>query len=1576
MSITTSPDPLSSSIVFYQPYYVTFTAGTYLENAGTYVYTTDWAVTQQVFIGGSTDASIDWIDLSVRTSPFVRQKTINITGGAYPAGHLNSGRTIRIDWSYSSSYSTTSTFTVPQLSGATTYNLAPSGSLIFTSNATAISGLPLITISLSDDIWNTPSTKGLSISITAPPPPNNYLAQATIDQNPGSSVFVVDVPDGFSTSFAKTVEESLGHPPPFTVPISSLKGDGVTVVSTYNWILDFVYPSVSVTPALDTLNAYQPFSHTFYVGSIFQITVTQTSDLLDYFTTADGIITLSSARGITTPGTYNFTIKTYDGTLLVGTTSYSLTVSLPPSITVNGPTTAFYKYEPFTTTFSLPDPTSLTLRYSKTSGDLRTIITQVSPSYLSMAGTFQTTTTDPYSLIVEELDPDGVVLSTFSSLVTVGNGRFYPPVSNQNYQLYQFENISNTLGSNPVFSTKTPINFIYSDVSLPIGLSFSNIDSNTYVLKGTPSISNAQRNFQIFGSNSTTGKIVSTTISINVNGQIVRVTPTSATATGLTVGTPITPITFTSILPTTIYAYTFDYTWDTLPGGLVFTDINSNVVSPGFRPSDPSLTIVLSGTPTQAGASTLASSPSYQVRLTGTRGDQTGAKISGSSLIGFSFNETVLISSSISTNLYEQIPLTITDSTLTPNTYFYSGLYPTSTLTVDSLPTGLSLAPSGSNYYLTGTPTVPGSNSYTFRATNTNGISTSIQVPIEIKPDTPTFISPTPTSGTAYTLIVSRPVSLDYTIVFSATSPLTTTIYPITYSTSIDLTAYGLTVSTVGTTYVISGIPTSTLAGQTITITATDRIGKTATTTIYLTINQDVFTWPSYTPVYYQNRKITSYQIVVSTASGRSIQSFSSTNMPAGLAISPIGTITGTPTGTTSGTFSIFATTGYASPATATQTFTFTLIQDNILTVQVHDSDPFTTIFSNVYFNSIIYSSNAIVNPTYTISLYPNQVSPVPTLTLDSSGNLSGNFTGVTPYSVYSAGVTATYGYVTGNTAICLTFSNAPTPNLAIGYSFGGSNYIANTSSYVYQVTSSGTKLSNAQVWTDSGIPPESASTNISRDVSSIGSNFVALTGTKVYDGTYNLTTQSIDWDIQNYYVAYSALGIGNDGGNTWLIVSQAGPGYVYNITKTTGDSWSQTTAYIVQGRVNTSVYLTSPAIIKYIGANFVLASGSNIVYSNPANDLWNLTSFNQFNVSNIGISNTTAVAVGGSVSSGSPISISTDSGNSWSQVTITSPANLIRSGSSPTFADILYANGTWVMCGVDNASSNFVAYTTDSSLTTWNLYIPATNWSSNIAWNSINFNGNAWEIGGVYDFNNGTTGTKASRFLSVPVGTWPPATYTIFSNTLFSNTGSTSSGSAYSGLARVNRFVSSLFSNGPAVPQLVFIPVNSDLSFVSPTQSNFLLYQYVPYTFQFSVVPKTEFIYYYCTDPPIGFEFQLDSEGKVATLTGIPPVNNTSSTITTYAKTLTKSTLKFTISLQTIFPFFVNPQVGAGAYTAILRNEVEASAAQNARDNRTFPQVDPLAGPFMAPRAPDVTTPNDCFLKLCRKPCPTCHSM
>jgi hypothetical protein len=176
-----------------------------------------------------------------------------------------------------------------------------------------------------------------------------------------------------------------------------------------------------------------------------------------------------------------------------------------------------------------------------------------------------------------------------------------------------------------------------------------------------------------------------------------------------------------------------------------------------------------------------------------------------------------------------------------------------------------------------------------------------------------------------------------------------------------------------------------------------------------------------------------------------------------------------------------------------------------------------------------------------------------------------------------------------------------------------------------------------------------------------------------------------------------------------------------------------------------------------------------------------------------------------------------------------------------------------------------------------------------------------------------------------------------------------------------------------------IYMPVDDSLSFSQPTQISSTLFQYVPYSIVFQLtgnINPSEYIYYFSSSIPTGFQLIKDTPGvRTATLTGISPTLS-NRTIIVYAKVLGGATASISVTLRTITPFFVNPQSGAGAYTALLRNDVEANAAQNARDNRTFPQVDPLAGPLMAPRAPDVTTPNDCQLRLCKKPCPTCHTM
>jgi hypothetical protein len=156
-----------------------------------------------------------------------------------------------------------------------------------------------------------------------------------------------------------------------------------------------------------------------------------------------------------------------------------------------------------------------------------------------------------------------------------------------------------------------------------------------------------------------------------------------------------------------------------------------------------------------------------------------------------------------------------------------------------------------------------------------------------------------------------------------------------------------------------------------------------------------------------------------------------------------------------------------------------------------------------------------------------------------------------------------------------------------------------------------------------------------------------------------------------------------------------------------------------------------------------------------------------------------------------------------------------------------------------------------------------------------------------------------------------------------------------------------------------VFIP-SGFLDFVQPTQSNVVLYQYVPYTFPIQATGSTDFIYYFAAGVPIGFQLTLDPTGTSATLTGISPSNG-SATVTLYAKTAFIPATRTTITFNSVIPYFTKPQLGASAYTAILREYVEANAAHNAVNNVVYPVEDQQAGPFMGPQAPDVVTQSNC---------------
>ena len=982
-------------------------------------------------------------------------------------------------------------------------------------------------------------------------------------------------------------------------------------------VITVVPPLVS---SLSILN-YIPFNYSFSIpDTVIDITLSSngTSSSLIPYIAADGS-SFSSDIGFTSAlSNASFSLTPVIGNVSVGS-SVTSTISSALSVITMTPdvpsrSLSLFLYEPFSYVFTTnPESVGLSLQFLRSSSVIASYCTLSSnATTLTYSGSYLSTSSSVLSLVVDLMYAGSIVPgSTMTILITIGKGRFFPPASNQNFQLFQYENISTTFGSNPSFNTILPIDSIIASPSLPNGLTLTGIDSNTWFMQGTPSLQSTQSNYTIFGSNSSNGRIVSVPISIKVNAQQVRITPSSFSTTGMIVGTMITPVTFVATEPIVVSRIGFFWTWDALPDGIGFYDMNGNPIPYGYSLSN---TIQLMGTPTLSAATTLAllNQTSSSVRLTGTQQQGGGINVTGSSLLTFSFAETVLFDAVTIPSLYATEDLGYKNVTFTAATYFASGS-PITSIVASSLPPGLSLSSivtSGTSpnlrysVRLLGTPTVVNDSgtAYAFTATNANGTTRTQSFVIPILPDIVSFTT-APAENTEYSYIVSKQIDpIPFSAVSSANKSITA------WALSLSAASYGLSLSaSSGTTVVLSGTPTNPLAQTSVTITATDSLGTSVVRTILITIVNDTFTWPTFAPRFIQNKPIDTYQFQVTTTSGRQIQSYSATGLPAGVTLSPGGVLSGTPTDSTGGSFTVSATTGYVSPPTGSQPFSYTIIPDNVLTL--------------------------------------------------------------------------------------LTVS--PTPVPFIGTSFS----------------------------------------------------------------------------IANVFTAFSYSGF----------------------------------------------------------------TASNAIQDNS-------------------------------------VSPETD------PPTIFTLVDNVLSGSIPVF---------------------------QSSFT--------------------------FTVNGIY----GSVTSSVTAVLTL--------------------------------------------TESPLSGSLTLSISPGALVFTQPTQTVYTLYQYCPMpSIPFQVTGGAGYIYYYSlsSNLPIGMTFTTETTGTSSTLTGIP-ANYTTNPVGVTVYAANGANVTFTsVNFRILAPSFINPQIGAAAFTAMLRSDVEANAAQNARDNRVFPQVDPLAGPLMAPRAPDVITMSNCFLGLCKKPCPTCRTM
>jgi len=606
---------------------------------------------------------------------------------------------------------------------------------------------------------------------------------------------------------------------------------------------------------------------------------------------------------------------------------------------------SLYKYEPFLYTYGfVPGVVGLTISPAASSAEVRTF-TSVASNSLSFtyAGTYQTSYASAVNLIASALyfsNNSNNTVVTLSNVVNVYPGRFSNPVSTS-FTFYQYEDISLTYGSNIAFDTAASLdNPPGATPALPPGLYFASVagSSNNFVLKGTPNFQSPSIQYLILGTNSLTHQTVTTRINLSVKPPHIQITPRSLVVSGMSIGVPITPTTFTAIQPAALTILGFQYDWDTLPDGLVFQDLNGSNVKQPYYPKDSNLSLVLTGTPTTKAALDFVSAglTIYKVKLYAFQYQPKGVVTNQTALISFSFAETILFADTVVPVLYATQPIVSGTFIIKAASYFPTG-DPITSITVKSLPDGLSIANpiTGIPYYVNGvdyangvlvlgTPTTVSTGTYSITATSLGGYTNTYDLSIPVLQDVVSFTSVTPPSAA---FIVSRPINLDYTLAFTAVSVIAT--QTITYTTSFDITKYGLSLSVFNGTATIIGTPTQPLPTTTLLITATDTLGTSASVPIDITINADQFTFNTVSLNFIQNSKITPVQFSASTTSERLVISYLSYDLPAGLNLSLLGLLTGTPRVGTSGTFHVVASTGY--PVGGTATFSYSVIADNAL---------------------------------------------------------------------------------------------------------------------------------------------------------------------------------------------------------------------------------------------------------------------------------------------------------------------------------------------------------------------------------------------------------------------------------------------------------------------------------------------------------------------------------------------------------------------------------------------------------------------------------------------------------------------